>query len=185
MDGNLALLAQKWDEFQAFLGKMLEQTCMCGRGPGFAHQPPVENGILQVSLSRLPCRGERWFTAVPARATETSKSNLSLKKRCVRSLLLWNTPPHLLVASNNRIECPAESVARTGFSSNGLSLLQQLSRGREDALSGGLTHVAGMLVCSLAGHPARAVGWGPWLLCLVGHLWMLGLPHSMVAGFQE
>lgn len=41
--------------------------------------PLVENGILQVSLSSLPCRGERWFTAAPARATETAKSNLSLK----------------------------------------------------------------------------------------------------------
>lgn len=186
MDGNLALLTQKWDEFQAFLGKMLEQTYVCAEeARDLLTNPLVENGILQVSLSGLPCRGERWFTAAPARATETAKSNLSLKMRCVRSLLLWTTSPHLLVASNNRIECPAESVARTGFSSNGLSLLQQLSRGREDALSGGLTHVAGRSVCSLAGHPASAVGWGPWLLSLVGHLWMLGLPHSMVAGFQE
>lgn len=97
MDGNLALLTQKWDEFQAFLGKMLEQTYVCAEeARDLLTNPLVENRILQVSLSGLPCHGERWFTAAPARATETAKSNLSLKNAmCPFSIAVEHTAPPL------------------------------------------------------------------------------------------
>lgn len=87
MDGNLALLTQKWDEFQAFLGKMLEQTYVCAEeAPGFAHQPPGR----ERDSSSLPLKSAlSWRAMVHCGAGQGhgDGKEQSLVKKCGASVL--------------------------------------------------------------------------------------------------